>query len=89
MKTRLGKLLADTLRYYYFDRYLFLKFYLYSKKSDYCKDMVQLKRSDNLVVEAAGGEDAANQLLEMDKAGFRESEVISIIFFCLSLCPKS
>ncbi|XP_071707023.1 probable inactive shikimate kinase like 1, chloroplastic isoform X2 [Rutidosis leptorrhynchoides] len=49
MKTRVGKLLADVLRYYYFD-------------------------SDNLVVEAAGGEDGVKQLLDMDKAGFRASE---------------
>ncbi|KAI3793851.1 hypothetical protein L1987_36474 [Smallanthus sonchifolius] len=49
MKTRLGKLLADTLRYYFFD-------------------------SDNLVMEATGGEDAAKQFLNMDIAGFRESE---------------
>lgn len=49
MKTRVGNLLADALRYYYFD-------------------------SDNLVMEAAGGEAAAKQLLDMDKVGFRESE---------------
>ncbi|KAL4577077.1 hypothetical protein LXL04_013179 [Taraxacum kok-saghyz] len=49
MKTRVGNLLAEALRYYYFD-------------------------SDNLVVEAAGGEAAAKQLLELDKVGFRESE---------------
>ncbi|KAK1410017.1 hypothetical protein QVD17_36549 [Tagetes erecta] len=49
MKSKLGKLLADSLRYYFFD-------------------------SDNLVVEAAGGEAAAKQFLNMDKAGFRESE---------------
>ncbi|KAJ0841250.1 putative P-loop containing nucleoside triphosphate hydrolase, shikimate kinase/gluconokinase [Helianthus annuus] len=49
MKTRLGKLLADSLRYYFFD-------------------------SDNLVVEAAGGEAAAKQFLNTDKAGFRDSE---------------
>nr|XP_043632408.1 probable inactive shikimate kinase like 1, chloroplastic [Erigeron canadensis] len=49
IKTRLGKLLADALRYYYFD-------------------------SDSLVVEAAGGEAMAKQLLDTDKAGFRESE---------------
>ncbi|KAJ0469727.1 putative P-loop containing nucleoside triphosphate hydrolase, shikimate kinase/gluconokinase [Helianthus annuus] len=49
MKTRLGKLLADSLRYYFFD-------------------------SDNLVVEAAGGEAAAKEFLNTDKAGFRDSE---------------
>ncbi|KAI7746405.1 hypothetical protein M8C21_033635 [Ambrosia artemisiifolia] len=49
MKTSLGKLLADSLRYYFFD-------------------------SDNLVVEAAGGEAAAKQFLNTDKAGFRASE---------------
>ncbi|XP_035839007.1 probable inactive shikimate kinase like 1, chloroplastic [Helianthus annuus] len=57
MKTRLGKLLADSLRYYFFD-------------------------SDNLVVEAAGGEAAAKQFLNTDKAGFRDSEVI---FHCLAV----
>ncbi|CAH1437817.1 unnamed protein product [Lactuca virosa] len=49
MKTRLGNLLAEALRYYYFD-------------------------SDNLVMEAAGGEAAVKQLLDMDKVGLRESE---------------
>ncbi|KAJ0704425.1 putative P-loop containing nucleoside triphosphate hydrolase, shikimate kinase/gluconokinase [Helianthus annuus] len=49
MKTRLGKLLADSLRYYFFD-------------------------SDNLVVEAAGGEAAAKEFLNTDKVGFRDSE---------------
>ncbi|GKA64118.1 probable inactive shikimate kinase like 1, chloroplastic isoform X2, partial [Tanacetum coccineum] len=49
MKTRLGKLLADVFRYYYFD-------------------------SDSLVIEAAGGEAAAKQLLDMDKSAFRASE---------------
>lgn len=49
MKTRLGKLLADALRYCFFD-------------------------SDHLVVQAAGGEAAAKELLDMDKVGFRESE---------------
>ncbi|KAJ9540274.1 hypothetical protein OSB04_026780 [Centaurea solstitialis] len=49
MKTRLGELLADALRYCFFD-------------------------SDHLVVQAAGGEAAARELLDMDKAGFRESE---------------
>ncbi|MFS8011553.1 putative shikimate kinase/gluconokinase [Helianthus anomalus] len=57
MKTRLGKLLADSLRYYFFD-------------------------SDNLVVEAAGGEAAAKQFLNTDKAGFRDSEVL---FYCLAV----
>ncbi|CAI9272856.1 unnamed protein product [Lactuca saligna] len=49
MKSRLGNLLAEALRYYYFD-------------------------SDNLVMEAAGGEAAVKQLLDMDKVGLRESE---------------
>ncbi|KAL8193599.1 hypothetical protein R6Q57_026734 [Mikania cordata] len=49
MKTRLGKLLADSLRYYFFD-------------------------SDNLVMEAAGGEAATKQFLNTDEAGYRESE---------------
>ncbi|XP_076917435.1 putative inactive shikimate kinase like 1, chloroplastic [Bidens hawaiensis] len=49
LKTSLGKLLADSLQYYFFD-------------------------SDNLVAEAAGGEAAAKQFLDTDKAGFRASE---------------
>ncbi|KVI09258.1 probable inactive shikimate kinase like 1, chloroplastic [Cynara cardunculus var. scolymus] len=49
MKTRLGELLADALRYCYFD-------------------------SDHLVVQAAGGEAAAKELLDVDEVGFRESE---------------
>ncbi|KAL5793455.1 hypothetical protein ACOSP7_002049 [Xanthoceras sorbifolium] len=49
IKTRLGKLLADALRYYYFD-------------------------SDNLVLEAAGGESAAKSFKESDEKGYWEAE---------------
>ncbi|KAL8263052.1 hypothetical protein R6Q59_024401, partial [Mikania micrantha] len=46
METRIGKLLADSLRYSFFD-------------------------SDNLVVEAAGGEASTTQFLITDEVGFR------------------
>ncbi|XP_044501928.1 probable inactive shikimate kinase like 1, chloroplastic isoform X2 [Mangifera indica] len=49
IKTSLGKLLADSLRYYYFD-------------------------SDNLVLEAAGGESAAKAFRESDENGYQEAE---------------
>lgn len=44
-----------------------------------------LERSDNLVVEAAGGEAMVKQILDMDKAGFRESEVMFMILLLAAL----
>ncbi|XP_071707022.1 probable inactive shikimate kinase like 1, chloroplastic isoform X1 [Rutidosis leptorrhynchoides] len=73
MKTRVGKLLADVLRYYYFDRYFFF-FFKFDQVRVIIVKTCQLECSDNLVVEAAGGEDGVKQLLDMDKAGFRASE---------------
>lgn len=82
IKTNLGKLLADALRYYHFDRFVYLIVENLGRRS--CSSGYDSKNfvlslsacSDSLVEEACGGESAAKSFKEQDKKGFRDSEVI-------------
>lgn len=80
MKTTLGELLADALRYYYFDRCMSSSILNPSVPTinvlDYlfCS-LFSFLSSDGLVEQAAGGEAAAKSFRDTDEKGFRDSEV--------------
>lgn len=81
MKSNLGKLLADALRYYYFDVYVLF----HVKMKAFCANKPYFwfllcsicfcPSSDSLVEQAAGGKSAAESFRETDEKGFRDSEV--------------
>ena len=83
MKMSVGKLIADVLQYYYFDRYIcsfFAKFFLlvlYISLSVLGNDYILLLCSDSVVEEAAGEDPSGKSFKERDEDGFREFEVYS------------
>lgn len=91
IKASMGKIFAEALRYYYFDRFgtfSMLNLSLFISQCNVLRFCCALLYSDELVEDAAGVHAGGRSFKEIDEEGFRTSEVLYFNLFFVLFNPN-